>query len=137
MDGQKNMKVILSIIIILFSQQLFATDNLSQLDYFGTWNSEWTVIEGEKQVLSISKDKSSIFERRFKDGVKQIFKSSDIEYLDDLLIIKYNNKKGQLIHKLVMSGWHSYGKYKLYGTMYMYNKGTQYNGLTVSLKRID
>ena len=131
------MKIILYIFIILFSQQLSATDNLSNLDHVGTWTSEWAVIEGEKQVLSISKDRSSIFVRRFKDGIKQIFKSNDIEYLDDLLIIKYNNKKGQLIHKLVMSGWHSYGKYKLYGTMYMYNEGTQYNGLTVSLKRID
>ena len=129
------MKVILSIFIILFCQQLFATDNLSKLDHIGTWTSEWTVIEGEKQILIITKDKSSRFERNFNDNNKQIFKSNNIEYLDDLLIIKYNNYKGQLVFKLVLSGWHSYGKYKLYGTMYMYNEGTQYNGLTVSLKR--
>ena len=131
------MKTILSIFIILFSEQLFAIDNLSQLDHIGTWTSEWTVIEGEKQILIISKDKSSIFERHFKDSKKQIFKSNNIEYLDDLLIIKYNNNKGLLNYKLVFSGWHSYGKYKLYGTMYMYNEGTLYNALTVSLKRDD
>lgn len=131
------MKTILSIFIILFSEQLFAIDNLSQLDHIGTWTSEWTVIEGEKQILIISKDKSSIFERHFKDSKKQIFKSNNIEYLDDLLIIKYNNNKGQLNYKLVISGWQSYGKYKLYGAMYMYNEGTLYNALTVSLKRDD
>ena len=131
------MKTILSIFAILFSSQLFAIDNLSQLDHVGTWSSEWTVLEGEKQKLIISSDKSSIFERHFKEGDKIIYKSNDIEYVDDLLIIKYNNDKGQLITKLVISGWHAYGRYSFYGTMYMYNEGIQYNALTVALKRDD
>lgn len=132
----KNMKTILSILIVLFSQQLFATDNLSKLDHIGTWISEWTVIDGEDQILTISEDNSSVFERHFKDNGKQIFKSNSIEYLDDLLIIKYN-KNGQLNCTLVISGWHSYGNYMLYGTMYMYNEGVKFNGLTVSFKRKD
>ena len=131
------MKTLLSIFIIFFSQQLSAIDNLSQTDYIGTWNSEWTVIEGEKQILTIAKDKSSIFERHFKDNSKQIFESNSIEYLDDLLIIKYKDNTGEPNYKLVISGWHSYGISRVYGTLYMYNKGTLYNGFTVSFKRSD
>ena len=101
----------------------------------GTWTSQWTVIEGESQILKILENKSSVFERNFEDGSKQLVTSNNIEYLDDLLIIKYTNKNGQLIVKLVMSGWHSYGRYQLYGTMYMYNEGKLYNGLTVSFAR--
>ena len=87
------MKTTLSFFIILFSQQLFAIDNLAQPDHVGTWISEWAVVDGEKQTLTISKDKSSIFERHFKNGNEQVFKSNDIEYFDDLLIIKYKNTK--------------------------------------------
>ena len=129
------MKIILSLLITLLSQPAFAIDNLSQSDHIGTWISEWAVVDGEKQILTILEDKSSTFERHFKNKSKKIFRSAGIEYLDDLLIIKYKNNKGQVVCKLVISGWHSYGKYTLYGTMYMYNEGIQYNGLTVSLKR--
>jgi hypothetical protein len=129
------MKTILPIFVLLYSQQLFAIENLSQSDFIGTWASQWTVIEGENQLLTILEDKSSVFERNYEDGSKQVVKSKNIEYLDDLLIIKYTNKNGQLIVKLVMSGWHSYGRYQLYGTMYMYNEGKLYNGLTVSFAR--
>lgn len=129
------MQTILFIFVMLFSQRLFAIENLSQSDFIGTWTSEWTVIEGESQMLTIMEGKSSVFERHFKDNSKETFKSNNIEYLDDLLIIKYSNKNGQLTVKLVMSGWHSYGRYQLYGTMYMYNEGKLYNGLTVSFAR--
>lgn len=131
------MKTIFSIFIILFSKQLFATDNLSHMDRIGTWAFAWTVIDGENQVLTISEDKSSIFERNYEDADKQIFKSNNMEYFDDLLIIKYNDSKGLLNYKLVLSGWHSYGVYRPYGTLYMYNKGALYNGLTVSFQRSD
>ena len=93
------------------------------------------MVDGEKQTLNISNDNSSVFERNFDTGQKLIFKSHNIEYLDDLVIIKYNNDKGELIVKLVMSVWYSYGRYTLYSTMHMYNEGKQYNALTVSLKR--
>ncbi|WP_455200850.1 hypothetical protein [Kaarinaea lacus] len=131
------MKTILTIFIVLFSQQVLSVENLSQIDHVGTWNSQWTVIDGEKQTLTISQDKSSVFVRNFKDGSKQVFESNNIEYLDDLLIIKYRNNKGELNCKLVLSGWYSYGKYMFYGTIYMYHKGKLYNGLTVSLKRVN
>jgi hypothetical protein len=129
------MKTAYFVFVTFFSQQLLATENLSRTDHIGTWTSAWTIVPGEKQVLVISKDQSSVFERRFESGSNQVYEGKSIEYLDDLLIIKYHNGKGQLTFKLVMSGWHAFGKYKLYGTMYMYREGTMYNAYTVSLER--
>lgn len=122
-------------LLALFSQPLFAIDNLSPSDQIGTWKSEWAVVDGETQTLVINKDKSSTFERHFKDESTEIYKSNNIEQHEDLFIIKYNDDKGRLVCKLVMSGWYSYGRYTLYGSMHMYNDGVQYNALTVSLIR--
>ena len=129
------MKLLLFTFTVFFSSPLYAIENLSREDYIGTWVSEWAVVDGEKQTLTISKDNSSVFERNFDTGSKQTFASNDIKHLDDLVIIKYSNEQGQMILKLIVSGWHAYGRYTLYGTMYMYNDGVIYNGLTVSLKR--
>ena len=129
------MKIVLFILIIFFSQSLFAIENLAPSDQLGTWKSEWAVVEGESQTLVINTDKSSTFERHFKDDSKEIYTAKDFEQHEDLLIIKYNDEKGELVCKLVMSGWHSYGRYTLYGSMHMYNDGVQYNALTVALVR--
>lgn len=128
------MKYILTL-FLLISTQLFATENLSKNDYVGDWESDWAAVNGESQKLTINSNNSSVFVRHFKNGEEQILKSETMEIVDDIIIINYKSKENALIYKLVLSGWSSYKKLKLYGTMFMYNNGTQYNGLPITFAR--
>jgi hypothetical protein len=130
-------KIIQTIIFILISASANATDNLLTTDYEGTWLTYGaTPVKGEKQKLIVNNDNSSYFERTF-DHVKQQFnaQSSDFTLQEDLLIIKYYKKPNDLRYKLVLSGWRSGKTYALYGFMYMYSEGKQFNGLPVSFRR--
>ena len=85
----------------------------------------------------INKDYSTHFERKFDHGNNQKFDSpaSLFTQQEDLLIIKYNNKQNELRYKLVLSGWRTGDTYALYGFMYMYRNGKQFNGLPVSFRK--
>ena len=130
-------KTIQTIIFILVSVSVNATENLLPTDYEGTWLTYGaTPVKDEKQKLIINKDNSSYFERKF-DDVKQQYNAStsDFTLQEDLIIIKYFKKPNDLRYKLVLSGWRSSKTYALYGFMYMYNEGKQFNGLPVSFRR--
>ncbi len=130
-------KIITIFLFFTFVAPLYATENLLATDYIGTWVTHGkTPVKDEKQSLIINKDNSSYFERNF-DGNKQMFNSPSSLFLkqEDLLIIKYNNKDNELRYKLVLSGWRSGETYALYGFMYMYSEGKQFNGLPVSFRR--
>ena len=132
------MKKILPIIIFtLISATVSATENLLSTDYDGTWLTHGaTVVKGEKQKLIINNDHSSYFERKF-DDVTQKYNASASAFTqqEDLLIIKYYKKPNDLRYKLVLSGWRSGDTYALYGFMYMYSEGKQFNGLPISFRK--
>jgi hypothetical protein len=130
-------KIIQTIIFVLVSASANATENLLPTDYEGTWLTYGaTPVKDEKQKLVINKDNASYFERKF-DDVKQKYNASTSDFIqqEDLLIIKYYKKPNDLRYKLVLSGWRSGDTYALYGFMYMYSKGKQFNGLPVSFRR--
>lgn len=126
-------------ILVLISLPLTvnASENLLDKDYSGKWVTQGpTSVKGEKQVLVINNDHSSYFERSF-DNVLQKFNSPESEYTqqEDILIIKYYDTPKTLRYKLVLSGWKSGDTLSLYGTMYMYHEGRQFNGLPVSFRK--
>lgn len=125
------MRVIFSLLASFFASQTIA-GNLSMNDYFGTWSSDWTAVKGESQTLQIKSDSKSIFVRAFADGKRQVYGSDKIDKNDDLLILEYEDNNGGLVYKLVLSGWTLDKTKKIYGTMYMYRDGVQFNGLPVS-----
>ena len=125
------MRVIFSLLSVLFAVPAFA-DNLSTNDYFGTWRSDWVAVKGESQTLQINSDSKSVFSRTFADGKRQVCQSGKIEKNGDLLILRCEYEKGGLVYKLVLSGWKLDEIKKIYGTMYMYKDGVQFNGLPVS-----
>ena len=127
-------RTILFIVLLLAAQQLFSAENLVKSDFVGSWASDWTAVENEKQYLEITPEFSSIFQRRFESEIDQRFETESIEFVDDLILIKYKNEANSLVYKLALSGWKSGGTKKLYGTMFMYKDGKQYNGLPVSFK---
>lgn len=119
------------VVLIMLTGNAFA-DNLSPDDYFGIWGSSWTAVEGETQKLQINADLSSIFIRTFVDGERESFRSNQSEMIGDLLLLKYFDKEGRLQCQLVLSGWKVDDTKRIYGTMYMYRQGVQFNGLPVS-----
>jgi hypothetical protein len=130
--------ILLTILISFITVSVNATENLLSKDYIGTWVTHGrTSVKGEKQILIINQDNSSYFERKFDDNNQQ-FNSpvSLFAQQDDLLIIKYNNKDNELRYKLVLSGWRSGEIYAIYGFMYMYSDGKQFNGLPVSFRKL-
>jgi len=108
--------------------------NLREQDYAGEYISEWVAVKGEKQALRINGDHSSEFLRTFEAGDSQRFQSKSFQLVEDVLIIKYFKESGALAYKLILSGWKIDEIKALYGTMYMYRDGKQYNGLPVSFR---
>jgi hypothetical protein len=124
-------------LLLLFSVHVHASENLNKDDYPGTWYSGWVAVQGEKQtlVININKDDSSSFKRVMPDGKPITLTSKSINRIEDIVIIYYSDSDGSLVYKLALSGWRSNNSKMIYGTMFMYNKGKQYNGLPVSFKQ--
>ena len=109
------------------------TENLERADFQGEWHSDWTAFNDETQVLIINNDLSSSFTRKSKDhnGKSITAKSTSAEINQDLLILVFGS--GSMLNsKLVLSGWKLEHMKKLYGTLYMYRDGKQFNGVPVS-----
>ena len=126
---------IFAILIIFIGQNSYAAQNLERSDFIGSWVSNWTSVKGEEQSLDITDSLTSVFHRKFEGKVhEQRYTSnqSAAELIDDMLVIKYQNEESVLVYKLVLSGWKSTNAKVLYGTMFMYRNGNQYNGLPVS-----
>ena len=119
---------------MLFLPALVYAANLERNDLSGTWVSKWVSLKKEKQILIISPSLSSYFERQFENSPNQRFRSERAQMLEDIHVIKYGNEEGDLRYKQVLSGWKIKNTKMLYGTMFVYEKGEQFNGLPVSLK---
>jgi len=126
---------ILAILIIFFGQSSYSAQNLEQSDFIGAWVSNSALVKGEQQYLTIAANLTTAFRRTFEGKNSDQLHTSDKNAAvvkDDLLIVKYQDDQGALVYKLVLSGWRSNSTKVLYGTMFMYRKGKQYNGLPVS-----
>ena len=112
------------------------SENLEQADYYGMWVSNRAPVAEENQTLTINSDLSSQFERKFKNTGNQSFiaHSASAEIKDDLLILSYRQSDEKLRYKLVLSGWKSRDTKVLYGTMFMYREGNQFNGVPESFR---
>jgi hypothetical protein len=60
------------ILLLLFSGVTFASENLNRDDYNGAWKSTYTAVKNEKQILKISLDALSVFERHFEESDSQV-----------------------------------------------------------------
>jgi hypothetical protein len=123
---------VLVIVLLLVLGKASAAENLIQEDYSGTWNSDYAAVKNEKQILIISLSSVSVFERHFENKNTQVLNTETFELVDDLLILTFTSPDNVFGYKLVLSGWKSNNRKMLYGSMFMYRKGTQFNMLPVS-----
>ena len=113
--------------------QATAAENLEKGDYVGKWVSLWAATKGETQFIYINQDMSSRLERHFSKDDKQILysKPGDLDSIEDILIFRYL-ENNNLVYKLALSGWKSGSVHQMYGTLFLYKDGKQFNGLPVS-----
>ncbi len=125
------------IVFLFFSLaiQVYAADNLTQQDYDGSWNSNYVAAKNEKQVIKILLSGESVFERHFENSNSQILNTTEFKILDDLLVLTFTSPDKVFGYKLALSGWKSQSKKVLYGSMFMYRNGIQFNMLPVSYVR--
>ncbi len=116
-------------------------DSISHNTYkniIGTWESNWTVVKGELQNIKFYKSGNSTFRRKFKDGeVIEVFSTPEnLKVLDDIVVLEYYDGDFGIRYKLVLSGWSLNDEGKkakvLYGTLFLYQQGKQFNGFSVS-----
>ncbi len=119
-------------LLLLLAGQVYAAENLTQQDYDGKWNSIYATVKDEKQVLEISLNGESIFERHFENSNSQILKTTDFKILEDLLVLTFTSPDKVFGYKMALSGWKSKSRKVLYGSMFMYRNGIQFNMLPVS-----
>lgn len=127
----------LIIILLLFSGELFAAENLMRDDYNGAWTSSYVVVKNEKQILNISLNSRSVFERHFENNNSQVLNTERYELIDDLLVLTFKSPGNVFGYKLALSGWKSKKRKTLYGSMFMYKNGVQFNMLPVSFVSAD
>ncbi len=123
---------VLVVLLFFVSGHLFAAENLKQGDYDGTWKSNYAAVKNEKQVLEIALDSVSVFERHFENSNSQVLKTEAFELIDDLLVLTFTSPDKVFGYKLALSGWKSTSRKTLYGSMFMYRNGVQFNMLPVS-----
>lgn len=128
------MKRIVPLLFLLLAAAAPAA-TLSQAHYPGTWVATWTVVQGEQQVLTISQGLMAEFHRRHSDGQAQYLFSKKAEIVEDLLVFKFLDNTGQLESKLVLSGWETDTAQRLYGMLYLYSRGEQFNGFPVTFEK--
>jgi hypothetical protein len=128
---------ILIILLLAVSGQLFAAENLKQGDYEGTWKSNYVAVKNEKQLLKIALDSVSVFERHFENSNSQVLNTETFELLDDLLVLTFTSPDNVFGYKFALSGWKSTSRKTLYGSMFMYRNGIQFNMLPVSFVATD
>lgn len=133
----KNMNRALIIILLLVSGELFAAENLMRDDYDGVWKSNYVTVKNEKQILRISLDSGSVFERHIESNNSQVLNTEGYELLDDLLVLTFNSPDNVFGYKLALSGWKSKKRKTLYGSIFMYRNGIQFNMLSVSFVAAD
>ena len=128
----QNMNRVITIILLLASGELIAAENLMRDDYDGVWKSNYAAVKNEKQMLTISLDSGSVFERHFDSNNSQVLVTDRYELIDDLIVLVFNSPDNVFGYKLALSGWKSKKKKTLYGSMFMYRNGVQFNMLPVS-----
>lgn len=127
----------LILLLLVFSGGMFAAENLVHEDYVGTWKSNYVAVKNEQQILKVSLDSGSVFERHFEDSKSQILNTATFELIDDLLILTFTSPDSLFGYKLALSGWKSDKRKTLYGSMFMYRKGIQFNMLPISFISAD
>ena len=128
----RNMNRLLFVLLILFSGVAFAAENLDRDDYKGEWKSNYAAVESEKQILRISLEALSVFERHFEGNDSQVLSTEKYEFIDDLFIITFHSPGNVFSYKLALSGWKSSKQKTLHGSMFMYRSEIQFNMLPVS-----
>lgn len=119
-------------LLLFLAGQIYAAENMTHQDYDGNWNSNYLAVKNEKQILKISLNGESIFARHFENSNSQILNTTEFKILDDLLILTFTSPDKVFGYKLALSGWKSKSKKVLYGSMFMYRNGIQFNMLPVS-----
>jgi hypothetical protein len=122
----------LLLFILCHSPAVFS-DNLQLSDFYGAWIAKSTIVTGEKEKLFIRPDKSVTFSREFTHYPTQSFKIGSNKFclLEDIMILDFDENKHGSKYKLVLSGWKTEKTKRLYGTLYMYEHGEQFNGISV------
>jgi hypothetical protein len=144
-DLFQTMKRVIPIFLLCLLSQVYAAENLMRQDFEGSWKSNYSAVEGETQVLNISLSSRSVFERHFEESFSlfqqsssenksQLLETSTFELNDDVLILVFASSDKVFSYKLVLSGWKSDSNKVLYGSMFMYRNGTQFNMLPVSFR---
>lgn len=131
------MNRVLIIVLLLVSGELFAAENLMRGDYDGAWKSNYEAVKDEKQILNISLDSRPVFERHFESNNSQVLSTEGYELLDDLIVLTFNSPDNVFGYKLALSGWKSKKRKTLYGSMFMYRNGVQFNMVPVSFVPAD
>ena len=131
------MNQVLFLILFFVSGQLFAAENLMRDDYDGAWKSNNAAVKYEKQILKISLNSKTVFERHFDGKDPQVLNTEKHVLLDDLLVLTFNSPDNVFGYKLALSGWKSKKRKTLYGSMFMYRNGVQFNMLPVSFESAD
>ena len=130
-----HMQRLLVFLLFFLPLHTFAAENLTEQDYDGSWNSNYAAVKNEKQILKISLSGESIFERYFENSSSQKLNASEFKILDDLLVFTFTSPDNVFGYKLALSGWKSRSKKVLYGSMFMYRNGIQFNMLPVSYEQ--
>lgn len=112
--------------------------NNSYKNIVGSWEANWTAVNGELQNIEFTKSGASTFTRKFKDGdvIEVTSTPKDLQILDDIIVFKYYDGDFGIRYKLVLSGWALEDEGEkakvLYGTLFLYQLGKQFNGFSVS-----
>jgi hypothetical protein len=125
------------LITLLAVTPCISAENLERDDFIGVWKSDFPTTEGESSRLEIFQNWRVTFTRDFAgNSPTQILTTPPdaVRFIEDLMLIKLTDDRGDLRYKLSLSGWKSESTRALFGTMYMYREGKLFNGLPITFR---
>ncbi len=132
------------LLLLNISYGVFGSDVIEHAVGSHTFSGKWVSPEGgdqrDIQSLEFTSEGGAIFARDFLGQKVQKCAASaeDKTVLDDIVILKLQCEEKHLTYKLVLSGWSisdsvtDIDLIRLYGMLYLYRDGRQFNGFPVA-----
>jgi len=115
-------RVALIILSLFISMTVNSAETLDKNDYIGSWWTDSASTGNENQKLIIKDDFSAKWISLFDDDRESVHIASkeNVKFVDGFLFITFTYEADATLNKLVLSGWKSKERSRIFGSLYMY-----------------
>ncbi len=131
-------RITATLLSLFLSVVVNSAEVLDKNDFIGSWWTDSASTVNKNQKLIIEDDFSVKWISLSDDGREFIHTTSSehIKFIDDFLFITFTYEADATLNKLVLSGWKSKERSRIFGSLYMYkNANDMISGIPTSFEK--